>query len=156
MSTTDTPPRQSARVTDVQRVVEQRALNPLLRWLLQSRLHWLVSRWILLVSYEGRQSGRRYTFPVVYLQRDGRLVVVTPYQESSWWKNFVTPLDCTVWLRGAERSATGALVSGDERATLLAHYFEMYAIVGRLLRIRPSTETAAEQYDDLAVVQFRL
>jgi hypothetical protein len=43
-----------------------RAVNPLVRWLLRSRLHWLVSRRLTLISYTGRRSGRRYTIPVGY------------------------------------------------------------------------------------------
>lgn len=156
MTTANEDHQSPVQITALQRLLEQRVSNPFLGWILRSHLHWLVSRWVLLVSYTGRQSGRRYTFPVVYNRWNERLIVVTPKHESSWWKNFTTPLDCSVWLRGAECSATGVLVSDGERVTMLAEYFETYQTVGQLLHLNPEPESAAEQYDELAVIQFRL
>ncbi|WP_148858569.1 nitroreductase/quinone reductase family protein [Natronococcus pandeyae] len=111
-------------VSTVQRVLERRIANPALRWLLRSRLHWLASHRLLLVSYEGRHSGTQYTFPVVYSRQNGDFVVVTPPDETTWWKNFVEPRRCAISVRGKMRPATGTVVTGDDRDALLVAHLE--------------------------------
>jgi hypothetical protein len=45
-----------------------RFLNPLVRRLLASRLHWPLSRWLALLSWERAATGRRRTLPVSYIR----------------------------------------------------------------------------------------
>ncbi|SFR32253.1 nitroreductase/quinone reductase family protein [Halogeometricum limi] len=151
--TTDDSRRSTVRISSLQRLVEARFANPLLRRLLRSPLHWPASRSLVLVSYVGPRSGRRYTFPVVYARVDERLVVVTPGRESRWWRNFRRPRACSVWFRGEERPATGTVVSGDERKQLLGAYGDEHPRFGRRLGVgsREEPETAAEE---LVVVRF--
>ncbi|MFB6108511.1 MAG: nitroreductase/quinone reductase family protein [Haloplanus sp.] len=150
----------SPRVGPVQRTLERRVANPLARSVLRSRVHWVVSDWFVLVSYVGRRSGRRYTFPVAYHRLDGAIVVATPKRESNWWRNFREPRSCRVWLRGDARAATGEVVTGDERGALLAAYVERHPRLGRLLGVdaalvaRP--DRLAESSRDVAVVRFVL
>lgn len=129
-----------------------------LRTLLRSRLHWPLSRWLVLVSYEGRRTGRRYAFPAVYDQQGDSVVVVTPIRESNWWKNFVEPYRCTVWLRGSERSVVGELVTDDDRRGPLEGYLETHGFVGRLLGIPDAADRSADRNarstDGLGVVRF--
>jgi len=90
----------SGRITDRWRWVESRVANPVLRWLLRSRLHWLSSRWLLLLSYEGHRSGRRFTTPVLYV-RDGDAFVVTTVRDPAvWWRNFSDGHPATLRVRG--------------------------------------------------------
>lgn len=146
--------RGSVQVSRLQRTVEDRLFNPLLRWLLRSRIHWLGSRWLLLVSYEGRRSGRRYTFPVVYAERNDGLIVVTPKTETTWWRNFATPHPCSVWLRGTGRTAVGEVVRADERSAALATYVEAHGLLGRFFGVSTATEPGADHHEDLVVVRF--
>ncbi|KTG13539.1 hypothetical protein [Haloferax profundi] len=82
------PSSASPRISDAQRTLERRFSNPFLLRLLRSPAHFLASRWVLLVSYVGRKSGIRYTFPAVYAAAGTDLVVVvTPKADSNWWKN---------------------------------------------------------------------
>lgn len=143
------------RITGIQRSLERRVFNPFLRWILRTRGHWLASRWVLLVSYEGRRSGRQYTFPVAYARRGGSLVAVTPRSESQWWKNFRRPHSCTVWYRGVERDATGELVTGDERTPLLRRYFGTHGALGRSLGVSANARDA-DEFEGIAVVRFDL
>jgi len=93
-----------------------RLLNPLVRWLLRSPLHGLMSKETLLITFTGRKSGRSYTTPVSYV-RDGDLVrLFTPFP---WWRNLVTHPDVTVVLDGAERRGT-AQIERDDRPRVLA------------------------------------
>ena len=52
-----------------------RFLNPLMRLLLRSPFHRLLSKQFMLLSVTGRKSGRTYTVPVVRHQSGGTIVV---------------------------------------------------------------------------------
>lgn len=134
-------------VSPLQRTVERRVANPLLRGLLRSPLHRPASRWLVLVSYVGRRSGDRHSFPAVYARAGGALVVVTPAGESNWWHNFTGERYCTVWLRGSPRSAVGEVLDGERRASALAAYLDAHPALGRLVGAR-------DDPDALAVVRF--
>lgn len=151
------------RVSALQRTLERRVANPLFDHLLRSRLHWPMSRWLLLVEYEGRRSGRRYRFPASYSVVGDDLVVVTPRSESGWWPNFREARRCTVWWRGEERLVVGEVVAGDERERLLAAYLDDNWTMRRwLANSEASSETSSggdpgglpPTARDLAVVRF--
>ncbi|WP_225316400.1 MULTISPECIES: hypothetical protein [Haloferax] len=148
------------RVTEFQRTLEQRFANPALRRLLQSPLHPLVSRWFLLVSYVGKRSGRRYTFPVAYATAGEDLVVVTPKADSNWWKNFRTPMMCYVWYRGDRRTVIGEVVTGETATRLLDNYVSAHRLMARGLGFSGDQSNRAAELDDarkaLAVVRFSL
>ena len=64
----------------------QRFYNPLVIRLLRSPLHALMSGSVLLLTFEGRSSGRTYTTPVSYM-REGEDVLLVATRDHSWWKN---------------------------------------------------------------------
>jgi hypothetical protein len=80
-----------------------RLLNPIMRFLLESPVHWPLSRWFAVLAWTGRQSGRRYTTPVSYV-RDGSTAFVTTGDR--WWRNLRggAPVAMRVggrWLQGS-------------------------------------------------------
>ena len=87
-------------------------LNPLLRAILRSPLHPLLSRGLLLLTFTGRRSGERFTIPVGYqADGDGRLVVMaSEAPKKQWWKNFRRPGAVEVLLRGRRRTGTARLL----------------------------------------------
>jgi hypothetical protein len=95
-----------------------RAVNPLVRWLLRSRLHWLVSRRLTLISYTGRRSGRRYTIPVGY-RIAGLQVTITvgSPDRKVWWRSLTGP-GAPVELRigGRRRSGHGVATRARDQA----------------------------------------
>ena len=148
----------SPRVSPIHRWVEERFANPLFERVLRSPFHWPVSRWLLLLTYRGRRSGRPYSLPVLFERVDGRLVVVTPGRESTWWRNFETPRACTVWYRGEPRPATGAVLDGDDRDRSLRAYLENHGLLARVLEFGPDPtndpEAIARARRELVVVAF--
>ena len=148
----------SLRVVSLLQRIEKRVANPLFRSLLRSRFHWIVSDWLALVSYVGRHNGQRYTFPVAYHQLDGAIVAMTPKPETNWWRNFQKSRECRVWLRGKEYTATGELVTDDERDSLIAGYVETHGLLGRILGVDTApvehSYRPAESNHDVAVVRF--
>jgi hypothetical protein len=88
-------------------------LNPAIRRLLKSPLHFVASWYVLLVRFEGRRTGKRYEVPVAFHQsKDGALEVVTS-AEGIWWRNLRGVDEASVTYRGRERVATVALVEED-------------------------------------------
>ena len=62
--------------------------NPVIRALLRSPLHGLLSQQILLLTYNGRRSGRVYTLLVGYVRDADALLVVSQHSElKQWWRN---------------------------------------------------------------------
>jgi len=65
--------------------------------LLRSPLHRLASGSLLLITYHGRSSGRCFTIPVMYAERDGTLTILgkTDFEnECSFWRMaFAVPQD---------------------------------------------------------------
>ena len=101
------------------------AVNGLLGALLRSPLHRVMGANMLLFSYTGRRTGRRYAFPLG-CHRDGADIIA--FAGNPWWKGFRAPLPVTVWLQGRRIAGTAqAALDPGERAALL----------GAFLRARP-------------------
>lgn len=95
--------------------VFNRTANPLVKGLLRSPLHRLASGSLALITVTGRSSGREYTFPVGYSEKDGRVLIVVGWPERKrWWRNLLQPAPVRLRLRGVERTGT-AVASGDEK-----------------------------------------
>ncbi len=62
-----------------------RFLNPMVKLLLASPLHWPLSRWFLLLSWTGSKSGKEFRTPVSYVDDDGIVYVST----GDRWPRFV-------------------------------------------------------------------
>lgn len=93
-------------------VVFERVVNPLMRRLLRSRLHGLVSDSLLLLTFTGRRSGREFSTPVGYEEHDGDLYV-TSQTDRTWWRNLRGGAGVTVRLRGERREGRGEVIEDD-------------------------------------------
>lgn len=76
-----------------------RFANPVVKWLLRSPLHFLLSARLLLITVQGRKSGRFYTFPVEY-SRVGQKVMIITLGNRQWWRNLIDGVEVTLHLRG--------------------------------------------------------
>ena len=96
-------------------VVLNRVVNPLVRGLLRSPAHGLLSGRLALLSVTGRRSGRTFTFPVGY-HRDGDRVTISvgSPERKRWWRNLSDAAPVEIWLAGVRRAGTGQ-ARGDER-----------------------------------------
>jgi len=61
-----------------------RVVNVLVKIILRSPLHGLMSKNRMLLTFRGRKSGKVYTTPVSYFREGENIVCFT---DSSWWKN---------------------------------------------------------------------
>ena len=144
-------------ITSSLRKIETHVANPIIRGLLRSRFHWVMSGRLALISYIGHRSGHRYTLPVAYHQLDGSIVAVTPKGKTNWWRNFQHSQVCHVWLGGKEYKATGKIVTDSERESLLAGYIETHGLLGRILGVDSLPEKPSQTVESdhgLAVIRF--
>jgi hypothetical protein len=102
--------------------------NPLVRGILRSRCHRLLSGSLIVLEYEGRTSGRVFAIPLRYADtEDGYLVAlaVRPSRKR-WWRAFVEPARAVVLLRGQRHEVVGTLAEGSLRDDARAAYATRY------------------------------
>ena len=88
-----------------------RVVNPVVRTLLKSRLHGVLSRDMMLLHVTGRRSGRVYVVPVGRHEHHGQLVASAG---GAWRRNLVGGAALEVTLDGRRRRADGELVDDPE------------------------------------------
>ena len=87
-----------------------RWLNRVMKFVLRSPLHRVVSNQIMLLTFTGRKSGKIYTIPVSYTQQGDTLYMFTNH---IWWKNLTEDVPVTLLLRGRQVKATVRLNTDD-------------------------------------------
>jgi F420H(2)-dependent quinone reductase len=92
-----------------------RLVNPVVRWLLRSPLHLLLSRSLVILSYQGRKTGRWRSLPCMYA-RDGQDLYVVPGQPDRkiWWRNLRQPTRVRLRLQGRDLEGTATASSDPE------------------------------------------
>ncbi len=98
-----------------------RLWNPLMRRLIDSPLHWPLSRWFAVLAWTGRKTGRRYSTPVSYV-RDGRTAYVTTGDR--WWRNLTG--GARVAMRSAGRWQEGTAVPLTDPADCRAEHERLF------------------------------
>lgn len=107
-------------------VAFERFINPLAARILASRLHWLLSRWLIDITYTGRVSGRTFSLPVIYARHDERTFVALVGQPDAktYWRNFLEPGTVELFLRGQPVWARAEILrdGGPEAGALLRSF----------------------------------
>lgn len=85
-------------------------LNSVMKFVLRTPLHGIVSNKIMLLTFTGRKSGKVYTIPVSYTQQGNSVMMFTNH---IWWKNLVDNAPVTLLLRGRQHKATAVLNTDD-------------------------------------------
>jgi deazaflavin-dependent oxidoreductase (nitroreductase family) len=87
-------------------------LNPAIDFVLRSRIHWLLSPGLILITVTGRKTGRRYRLPVGYQpDAEGVTVLVSKAARKTWWRNYRESGPVQVHLRGRIREGTAHVVA---------------------------------------------
>lgn len=157
----DTATSQTDDVPLIERVhppaAVMRVVNPIMRRLLSSRLHRLMSGQLLVLHFRGRRTGTLYDVPAGYRMRDGALEILT---NSRWRANFRGGRDVEVTYRGRRRRAHAITV--EDPGTVAAIYDQMIDELGlrqaqrRLgirvhARRRPTTAELADAVQRLGI-----
>lgn len=91
-----------------------RIVNPVLALLLRSPVHRVVSNSLMLLSFRGRKTGKRYVIPVGYLEQGSQLFL---FSHAGWAKNFRGGAPVRVRRRGERCAGTATVIEDVETIT---------------------------------------
>ncbi len=92
-------------------------VNPLLKFILRSPFHGVISDKLMVLGFKGRKSGKQFSTPVGYTRMpDGTLMLFT---QSNWWKNLQSDPVIHLRLQGQERQARAEIC---QDTTLIAKF----------------------------------
>jgi F420H(2)-dependent quinone reductase len=138
-----------------------RVVNPLLRALLRSPFHRLLSSHVMLIAVRGRKTGRVYTVPVGRHESDGTFLVCS---DGPWRRNLRGGAPVTLTVDGCERTGYAELEENpDEVAAVYHTLINRYGRVGIVvlgLRInigrRPTVDEIKPAVTGRAIARVRL
>ena len=112
--------------------------NRLIRAVLESPAHGLLSGSTDVVHYQGRRSGKTFSTPTQYARSGDDVVILVGHPESkTWWRNFREDRDLDVLIRGRWLPMVGRAVldsaEPDAIAPLLDAYLARFPKASRLL-----------------------
>jgi len=85
-------------------------VNPIMKWILSSPMHGLVSKNTMLITLKGRKSKELYNIPVNYV-RDGDVFFVTSYRHRKWWRNLANSTPVTLLVQRQGLSGIGEVIT---------------------------------------------
>ncbi len=107
-----------------------RLVNPVVRGLLRTPAHRMLSGSVLLLAYTGRRTGVRRELPVMFARLGDRYVVIAGQPGTkTWWRNFAgAARPVTVTVAGRRRSCRARLLEPGrpERTAALDAYRQRY------------------------------
>ena len=127
-------------------------INPIVRLILRSPFHRLFSGSIVLITYQGRKSGRTYTLPVQYVQAD-KLIYILPgaSEQKTWWRNLRGGAPVRIRLCGQDLSAQAEVLAGeangDEIRDMLDSYLRRFPPSARIHHVRRTPDGSFEAAD---------
>lgn len=102
-------------------------INPLMRLLLRSPLHTLMSSSLMLITFTGRKSGKVYTTPVRYLRTPSSIQCFTS-ADTKWWRNLRGGAEVTLTIQRQDRRFFANVIENDPERTreALRHYLTVF------------------------------
>ncbi|MBS3753121.1 MAG: nitroreductase family deazaflavin-dependent oxidoreductase [Anaerolineales bacterium] len=86
-------------------------INPLMKLILRTPFHGLVSDDLTLITFTGRKTGKQYTTPVGYIKMNGSIMMFT---NSPWWRNIKEQSSITLRLKGKRVQGQAEIVSAPD------------------------------------------
>jgi hypothetical protein len=89
-----------------------KVMNPIMKGLLRSPLHRLLSGTLMLVTYMGSKTGKQYTIPIGYFAwGQGELM---SFSSARWWTNLRSSPPVTLLLKGRRVQAVPTVIEQRE------------------------------------------
>jgi hypothetical protein len=109
--------------------------NPIMIWLIRSPFHKLVSNNMLVVTYTGIKSGKRFVVPVNYSRQDNVLFTIS-LRHRKWWRNLRGGAYVLLRLQGKDIRASTTVSADDQSvADLLIDLVRRNPAYARFLQI---------------------
>ncbi len=113
-------------------------INPAMRLLLTSPLHWLLSSSVLLIRFRGRKSGREFTTPVRYI-RSGAAIQCFTGRANQWWRNMREGAEVSLVIEGRSAPYIMTAIQEPEKvAVSLAKLLEQFPQDAPYYEIKPA------------------
>jgi len=142
-----------------------RIVNPVVRPVLRSPLHRLLSGGLMLLTYRGSRTGRSYTIPVQYA-REGNTVIAYPGRAAgkTWWRNLAGGADVTLRIKGRDLRGHAVAVTNDREtiADGLRIWLRRFPSSARRLGVardpdgRPDPQDLARAAERIVIVRMEL
>lgn len=130
--------------------------NWFMSWLLRSPFHRLISGSILLITYNGRRSGKEYSAPLNYI-RDGNTLWVTSVRTQTWWRNFEEEWPIRVLLQRKEIEGRGeAITKQDALSDAFHDFFRLSPSSARFFKVRLEDDGTPNNEDLERIVAERV
>ena len=117
---------------------------------------------VLLVTFTGRRSGKRFTTPVRYV-KDGNTIRSFSSPAAQWWRNFEGGADVDIVIKGKAVKMRATLNEADEetRMRLVSDYLSRYPADGVYhgVKVRRNKSLPLDELrnalPDIAIVEFK-
>jgi len=133
-----------------------RAVNRLIRPLLASPLHGILSKRLMLLTYTGRKTGRHITIPIGYFEGEPGTVLAMS-STTTWVANLRTGPTVRLRIRGRDHDAVPTVIQDTET---FARFVEgspgAAKIIGLSADRTPTPEELHAAAQKAHVVRFRL
>jgi hypothetical protein len=137
-------------------------VNELVKVILRSPLHSLLSKHRMLLTLTGRKSGKRYTVPLSYVQEGETIFCITGH--SSWWRNLRGGAPVHVMLKGQARAGMAQAIVDDPAVIMQGLQKLLHAIPGDAkyhavkldLKGQPKTEDMTRAASSSILIQIQL
>ncbi len=86
-------------------------VNKAITLLLRSPLHGLISTSIMLLTFKGRKSGKRYAIPVGYVRQRNTVVLFTDHD---WYKNLLNQAPVLLYIQGKQLEGSAEVITDKE------------------------------------------
>jgi deazaflavin-dependent oxidoreductase (nitroreductase family) len=134
--------------------------NPIMTWLIRSPLHFFVSKNMMLMTYQGRKSGKIYTTPMNYSRiynGDGEYLLAISSRERVWWRNLRGGAPVTLRLQGKDVQANAECFEDvEEIAADLTMLLKTNPAYARYLDIRVDADGVPQTEDIRRTAQERV
>lgn len=101
--------------------------NPIVRLILRSPLHGLMSKGVMLITYTGQKSGKEFTLPVSYIQDGGHVYVIPGMPEKKvWWHNIHVDTPVKLTLRGKLVPAKASLLNTESDIIIMTRSLDLF------------------------------
>ena len=104
-------------VQDNSRDRSQRIFNSVVRWVLGSPVHRVMSGKLIIIEVIGRRTGTRYAVPTAYAERGDQVLVASA---GTWVRNLSPDRSVVLVHRGRRRVMTPEIVTDADHAEQLA------------------------------------
>jgi deazaflavin-dependent oxidoreductase (nitroreductase family) len=101
--------------------------NPIVRLILRSPLHGMMSKSLMLITYTGQKSGKEYTLPVMYLEDAPNIYVMPGMPEKKvWWHNIHTKTPVVLTVRGKRLPSRATVLKPESELKVIARVLGLF------------------------------